>query len=205
MCGRYHLGDEDQLVELRQIIDAMNRGDTGLEIKTSGEVFPTDTVPVLATSRSRKPAAFAMQWGYTLPDGRRVINARSETAQTRPMFAEGMAQHRCAVPGMRYFEWDRSSPGRDKYAIRPADDGLMYMAGIYRLEQRRPVFAILTRAPADSIAFIHDRMPVLLSRAQAEAWIDPASDPLLLLDAALGEVRFERVAPEAEQVHMMFQ
>ena len=45
------------------------------------------------------------------------------------------------------------------------------MAGIYRLEKGVPVFTILTRSPADSIAFIHNRMPVILGTVKYYAQI----------------------------------
>jgi putative SOS response-associated peptidase YedK len=49
----------------------------------------------------------------------------------------------------------------------------MYMAGIYRVENGRPVFTILTRDPAESISFIHNRMPVLLPSDMVPDWINP--------------------------------
>lgn len=46
MCGRFFLADSDNSGELCSIIDLLNR--RGATVKT-GEIFPTDTVPVLAT------------------------------------------------------------------------------------------------------------------------------------------------------------
>lgn len=66
MCGRFFLADSDNSGELRSIIDQLNR--RGATVKT-GEIFPTDTVPVLANNRNRRVMPFSMQWGYTLPDG----------------------------------------------------------------------------------------------------------------------------------------
>ena len=204
MCGRYHMGDGATSEELQEIIHAMNRGAYDGEIKTTGEIFPTDVVPVIASNRSRKPAVFPMAWGYTLPNGRRVINARSETAKDRPLFRDGMTHRRCAIPASHYFEWTHGGAVRDKYAIRPEADSAIYMAGLYRLEQCMPTFVILTRAPSKAVSFLHDRMPVLLSREQIPAWIDPGRDPAPLLLQALGDVRVERIAPETEQVRMTF-
>ncbi len=121
MCGRYWIDDGRESVELGEIIEAVNRRAVDKPVKTAGEIFPADVVPVVASNKSMVPAAFAMQWGYALPDGRRIINARSETAETRPMFKDGMRQRRCAVPATGYFEWERRGRARTKYAIRPAD------------------------------------------------------------------------------------
>ena len=108
MCGRYYIDDGIDANELREIIDEVNRHSNADQVKTSGEVFPTDTVPIIANSRAMVPSAFAMSWGYSLPDGKRIINARSETAEEKAMFRDGMAQRRCVVPATNYFEWERA-------------------------------------------------------------------------------------------------
>ncbi|MBQ6374946.1 MAG: SOS response-associated peptidase [Clostridia bacterium] len=198
------MGDEDKLAELREIIDAMNRAGYDGPIKTSGEVFPADLAPVIASGRDLKPGVFAMRWGYALPGGRRIINARSETADMKPLFSEGMARHRCVVPADHYFEWTHAGRTRDKYAIRPDRDGAIYMAGIYRLEQGRPVFAIVTRASSDPVSFLHDRMPVILPRALTGDWIDPRRNAKDLLACAITDLQPVRVAPQTEQMRIAF-
>ena len=56
MCGRFFLADSDNSGELRSIIDQLNR--RGATVKT-GEIFPTDTVPVLAERNGRREAALS--------------------------------------------------------------------------------------------------------------------------------------------------
>lgn len=173
MCGRYFIDLDMDDGTLAQIISDLNRRGAGESLKTSGEVFPTDLVPVLARSRAGNEKPFAMRWGYTLSNGRRVINARSETARERAMFAEGMQARRCLIPASGYYEWRRQEKARDKFAVRTDGGGTMYMAGLYRYEGGAPVFTILTRAPAPSVAFIHDRMPVILPPDAAREWLNP--------------------------------
>jgi putative SOS response-associated peptidase YedK len=64
------------------------------------------------------------------------------------------------------------------------------MAGIYRIEDGAPAFAILTREPAEAIAFIHDRMPVILPENVRDAWLDTRNDARDVLKAALTDLRF---------------
>lgn len=172
MCGRYFIDDGTDSGELRQIIQEINRQGADVPVKTSGEIYPTDVVPVIAMSRGLSPKPFAMGWGYTLPGKRLVFNARSETAAQRPLFRDGMLHRRCAVPATRYFEWTRGKD-RVRYAIRPTGADLFYMAGIYRLEEQKPVFSILTTESAEDIAFIHDRMPVILPAEIISDWVNP--------------------------------
>jgi len=203
MCGRYRIDDGRDSIELHEIIEEVNRRVVVEPIKTSGDVFPTDIAPVIANSRSMAPTPFAMQWGYTLPDGKRIINARSETAESKPMFRDGMLQRRCAVPATNYYEWEKTGSSRTKYAIWPTDSDLFYMAGIYRIEAGKPVFSILTRDPADSISFIHNRMPVILPHDMMKDWLNPRFAASNLLKNAVLSVAYEKEAGN-EQMHMTF-
>lgn len=176
MCGRYAIALKDAPPELARAMEALKPGDGRGNIKTGGEVFPSDRVAALANSRQGRPRIFPMAWGYSLEGGKRIINARWETAADRPLFQDGMRRRRCLIPASCYFEWEKGREGRVKYAIGPREGGLMYMAGIYRLERRGealvPAFAVLTREAAPQLAFIHHRMPVVLSPQSAGDWLD---------------------------------
>ena len=74
ICGRYYIDDGIDSGELQEIIDTVNRHSNANQVKTSSEIFPTDTVPIRANSRAIAPSAFAMTWGYSLPDGKRIID-----------------------------------------------------------------------------------------------------------------------------------
>lgn len=184
MCGRYYIAEEDQAEELKQIIDMINRKHNG-EVKTAGEVFPSETVPVIATSRTQKITPFAMEWGYSTSDGNRLINARSETASQKPTFRDGMLQRRCIIPASWYFEWNKNERGKPKYAIGAENKNVIYMAGIYRFEHDKPVFSILTRDPAESIQFIHHRMPVILPREAVRDWLNTSYRAEEVLQSAM--------------------
>lgn len=184
MCGRYYIAEDDQAEELKQIIDMINRKHNG-EVKTAGEVFPSETVPVIATSRTQKITPFAMEWGYSTSDGNRLINARSETASQKPTFRDGMLQRRCIIPASWYFEWNKNERGKPKYAIGAENKNVIYMAGIYRFEHDKPVFSILTRDPAESIQFIHHRMPVILPREAVRDWLNTSYRAEEVLQSAM--------------------
>lgn len=189
MCCRFFTGDAEDDGELRAIIDALQRRGGG-DAAVARDVLPTDTAAVIASSRRLSPGVFAMRWGFSGAGGAPVINARSETAHERPMFAESMASRRCLIPAGWYYEWERRGRERVRYAIRPEEAGLMYMAGLYRLTPAGAQFTILTRGAAPDIAFIHPRMPVILPRDALADWIDPRRDGRALLDGAVEQLRF---------------
>ena len=118
MCGRFYIAQEDTAEDLRRIIDALNRRYNGHSpARTQGELRPADIIPVVANTPALMPGAFAMKWGYTMPDGKPMFNARSETAAARPLFADGMKQRRCLIPATLYFEWEKRGTQKIKHAI----------------------------------------------------------------------------------------
>lgn len=192
MCGRYYIAEEDMEEELRAVIEILNRRPQPEGLKLGGEVRPTDIAPVIARNRRREKSAFAMRWGYALPGGALNINARSETAAAKPLFRESMARRRCVVPASFYFEWEKRGRERLRYAIRPADRAPTLLAGLYRLTEGLPEFTILTRAPAPEIAFIHERMPVLLPPSLVDDWLDTDNAAEAILGSAITNLRFEQ-------------
>ena len=197
MCCRYLL---EESPELRPIIEAMNRSPLVGKLfpqgslRAAGEVRPSDAAPVLAPDRSGSPVIFPMKWGFT---GKSLlINARVETAASRPLFRDSWQSRRCAVPSSGYFEWEhpqapdgRGKPGV-KYRLQQKETGLTWLCGLYRMEEGVPCFVILTREPGESIRFIHDRMPLILPGSAVQDWIRPETRPEDLLPLTQTDLQF---------------
>ena len=194
--------------ELRPYIEAANRSPLKEKIVdklarpmvTSGEVRPTDLVPVIASNKAMKPAVFPMVWGFHLPRySSPIVNARVETAMEKEIFKESWERRRCIIPASYYFEWEhiKSTDGKvktgAKYAIQPAGDDMTWLCGLYRMEDSLPHFVVLTRDPVGELAAIHDRMPLMMPRDMIDAWIDPDADPASLLSGALTDMIIEKM------------
>ena len=124
-----------------------------------------------------------------------LVNCRVETASKKPLWRNSWLQRRCIIPASYYFEWgppmnplntltptngrvqsdtNKKRKGKKiKYAIRPMVEKTMCLAGLYRIEDGFPHFAVLTREPGDNIRFIHNRMPVILRSNSIDTWINP--------------------------------
>ena len=188
MCGRFYVPEDDSVQMIRAVMEALEH--RNISAKT-GEVFPGDTAAVIASNRRLEPQPFAMEWGYHLPDGKRIINARSETAAQKAMFKDGMRQRRCLIPVAHYYEWEKAAGKKVKYAIEPKNSDGFYLAGIYRIEAGKPVFTILTSAAAEGISFIHERMPVILPSEATTDWLNPRYHGNDILRAALTDMEYK--------------
>lgn len=178
MCGRYTLvSPDDVLDELGVAPPAGTR--------PRYNVAPTDQMPVVLV-RDDTRVAERLRWGL-VPSwadspkvGAKMINARAETAATRPAFRSAMASRRCLVPADGFIEWRREGKKRQPYWIHRADRKAMPFAGLWERWKDRDAggdwllsFTILTTAANDLVSEIHDRMPLSIAADDWERWLEP--------------------------------
>lgn len=184
MCGRY-VAEEDQSIDLQALYRAVRVKTPDVMLK-SGEIFPTDTVPLLTGTKLTPTAA---SWGFPGFDGKGIIiNARAETATEKPTFRAAFQQGRCIIPATGYFEWNTT---KQKFRFSPSGGALLYMAGLCRVTPDGLRFVILTTpaAPVYEAAVVHPRMPVLLPALSADDWMRDATFAARYLQApAVGAV-----------------
>jgi putative SOS response-associated peptidase YedK len=107
-----------------------------------------------------------------------TINARSETVFSSPLYRNLIVRQRCIVPLSGFYEWKRYGDTKRPFKIHLRDEPIMSVAGIWDTwrpgaQDERRSFSILTTTANEAMRGIHDRMPVILSRADEAAWIDP--------------------------------
>jgi len=190
MCGRYYIATAEEEEEIRQIIKEISdkyKNNPELAKMKTGEIFPTDVVPVITSD-----FPMLMKWGFDRYDGKgQVINARVESVNEKPMFKKPFAQNRCLIPASYFFEWEKVGTKKQKYALGLRQP--IYMAGIYRFKKEDPLpeFVIITRPAATNIAFIHDRMPVILPKEAHKAWLSQHINELDVLDISIGLLSYK--------------
>jgi len=180
MCGRYSLdGSDPRSKELTKALIWMAQVSTPEASKYwSFDCRPTTRRAVFMDTNGTIQLTGA-RWGWQRDfiGNRPIINARYETVDTKKMFSQAMQFRRCVVPATAYYEWKRDAKDKPlaKYAFREADGNMLLIAGLWEdvdvegKPDRR--FLVLTRA-MERYSEIHDRTPVLLSAAAAEAWLD---------------------------------
>jgi putative SOS response-associated peptidase YedK len=170
MCGRYYLEISDE--EMQNIAKTAKQNALqnyrDISIKTSGEIYPADTVPVQVSENEFIP----MKWGFALPSKKLLINARFETFTEKPTFKNCS---RCLIPASGYFEWKRDTIPKVKYAFSVSEK-MLFLAGLYKNDKKSKDtsladFVILTREAVGVAADIHHRMPVIIPREKAGEWL----------------------------------
>ena len=144
---------------------------------------PVLAVRTLSTHRGRQGAL--LRWGL-IPSwakdagiGARMINARSETLSSKPSFRSALRGRRCLIPADGFYEWQTRGKSKQPYYIKRQDGWVFAFAGLWELWENpegTPVESctIITTEPNEVVKPLHDRMPVILSPADYDLWLDPA-------------------------------
>lgn len=197
MCGRYAVYAEEDTVEMKRIMQILNERFTDTPAAT-GEIFPTNPVPVLAQGKR----VAVMRWGLEMLIGgkkKNIINVRAETALDKPLFRTPLASGgRCLFPASAYFEWMALPTGeKQRCRFTRADGGLLYMAGLFLPAKEQAALAqasILTTAANASVSPCHNRMPLILPAALCRDWLEDATATKQLLAYQPDEMRMEQGA-----------
>lgn len=167
MCGRYTFFTDKELQEVDEIIEQISN-EIQLENMKAGEIFPTDLAPVLLPQEDIIVPRL-MVWGF--PNFRNkgvIINARSETAMEKKLFGSSLERRRCIIPSTGFYEWNAE---KKKFLFNMPDSGMLYMAGIYNRFDGEDRFVILTTEANESMAEVHNRMPVVVPKDRIHDWI----------------------------------
>ncbi len=181
MCGRYTLTADGETVRT-----AYGLADAPFDYRPRYNIAPQQDVLVVANGREGRRAG-VMRWGLVpawadnAAEGARMINARSETVAERAAFREAFERRRCLIPADGFYEWRQAGGIKIPMRITLGEQPFAF-AGLWERWQRgdaAPLYTctILTTSPADAIAAIHDRMPVMLRPEQYDTWLDLQTDP----------------------------
>jgi putative SOS response-associated peptidase YedK len=182
MCGRYSALTEDEIIEIREVIREVSlriaKDDFENYIAPRTEVYPTHDAPVITGGADSAVSFENLRWGFKKWDGKGVIiNARSETLETKGMFKHLLVAGRCVVPAAEYYEWEKQEKRKIKHFVKDKEGNLLFMAGLYRNTPEGREFVIITKNADETIAKIHDRMPVILKVNQIEDWLTGKLSP----------------------------
>ena len=188
MCGRFTLHTEKELLAERFEVSL-----DGVEsLAPRYNIAPAQTI-LTVHMEDNTARAEMMHWGLVpawakdrskLP---KMINARIETAASKPSYRSSFRRQRCLILADGFYEWQAPAlptQGKTPYWISLEAGQPFAMAGLWA-EWRPPnepdaeplrSCSILTTQANPLLASIHERMPVILRPEAEKPWLDPALD-----------------------------
>ncbi len=180
MCGRYRVSRRKQIIE-----EHFGSAPWDDDWSPRYNIAPTQPVAVVR-QHPREPVRqiSTMRWGL-IPSwaedpsvGAQMINARSETAGTKPAFRDALKSRRCLIPADGFYEWKRDGKTKQPYCFEVDEGELFAFAGLWDGWKDAngnwiKTCSILTTIPNAVTSAVHDRMPVILDPDSYDLWLDP--------------------------------
>ncbi len=195
MCGRFSLtASPEELAALFKLIDFG-------AFPPRYNIAPTQPILSIGMGGSGTYEPLLVRWGlipHWVKDPNEwtlIINARSETANTKASFKTAMRHKRVLIPASGFYEWhrpaDKSLP-KQPYWIKPADDKPIFFGGLVETWMGKDgteidTGCILTTQSNAQIGNIHHRMPVVIKPEDFDRWLDcKTQEPRDVMDLTQG-------------------
>ncbi len=182
MCGRFTLATP--AAEWASLFNV-----EPLDVGPRYNIAPTDSIVVVRNYGDHgTPEAAMLRWGLIpgwtdSPDSfPLLINARSETIGSKPSFGDAFRERRCVAIADGFYEWKADNGRKRPFWIHLPGGQPFGIAAIWdqwtstEADQPLETCALVTTQASTDIAEVHARMPVVLSRAQVDMWMDPQSN-----------------------------
>jgi putative SOS response-associated peptidase YedK len=179
MCGRYTL--RTNLHDVAEAFDVPVQ----LELPLRYNIAPTqDVAAVRFDAEQGQRELGLLSWGL-IPSwakdkkiASKLINARGETVAEKPSFRSAFTKRRCLIVADGFYEWQKLAGGKKQpYYIHFKDDAPFAFAGLWESwngeGEAVESCTIITTSANDVMQPLHDRMPVILSAADYDSWLDP--------------------------------
>ncbi|MDS9471766.1 SOS response-associated peptidase [Sporosarcina pasteurii] len=177
MCGRFSMTSPIEQIQLAFELSNMSE----LNITPRYNVAPSQQVFSIVSDGENKRGGF-LKWGL-VPSwakdsriGYKMINARSETVDTKPSFKNLLKRRRCLIVADGFYEWKNDGGQKQPFRIKMKDDRVFTFAGLWDRWQKDGETihscTIITTEANDVVSGIHDRMPVILPEEKQDIWLN---------------------------------
>jgi len=119
-------------------------------------------------------------WSKDTKNSHHLINARAETIREKPSFRAAFQKRRCLIVAQGYYEWQKLETGKQAFHIHRNDHQLFAFAGLWEHwdhgSETLYSCTIITTGANCLMRPIHERMPVIISPARYQQWLDKADN-----------------------------
>jgi putative SOS response-associated peptidase YedK len=178
VCGRYVVTTPGEvLAELFEL-------DEKPHLAPRYNVAPTQEVAIVRARAGGNGRELALvQWGLVpfwakeKGIGNKLINARAETLAEKPAYRDSFKKRRCLIPADGFYEWQKVDSRKQPWLLRLRGGAPFAFAGLWSAWKDRETARVLesctivTTAPNELAATIHDRMPVIVPWERHTDWL----------------------------------
>ncbi len=188
MCGRFTLRTSLKTLAEHFLFDVP----ADLTLVPKYNIAPTHSIATLVWHQGKRRYG-RMHWGL-IPRwaedasmASKMINARSETIREKPSFRSAFQRQRCLILADGYYEWQPRRSAKQPVYLHQRNHQPFAFAGLWELwapphttPETPPWWTttIITTDANEITNNLHHRMPVILSPADYDRWLNPDTEAL---------------------------
>jgi putative SOS response-associated peptidase YedK len=184
MCGRFTVATDPAVLAERFEVELPEDWAPSYNVAPTQEVL--GIVRARDSSRQLRELRFGLipHWAKDTRAGFSMINARAETVRSKGAYRGLLERRRALIVADGFYEWRTDPDGRKRPVRYTLADGEPFaFAGLWASWRPRGsddveplrTCSIVTTAAVGAVSALHDRMPVILDRADEPLWLDPAA------------------------------
>ncbi|MEA2070264.1 MAG: SOS response-associated peptidase [Asgard group archaeon] len=193
MCGRFARFSPAHVFRMLFQLDSVPDLNQRYNIAPGQKIYAVRGIPLRENKEQAKNndsyqrEMVPLQWGLIpfwadkADIGYKMINARSETVDSKASFKVPFQQRRCLIPTDGFYEWEKQKTGsKQPYFVRMKNKEPFAFAGLWEKwknpEKEQEIIescTILTIDSNDLIEPIHRRMPVIMPQKNYASWLNP--------------------------------
>jgi putative SOS response-associated peptidase YedK len=164
MCGRFNLTIPD-FEQLARLLGVDPDPQLSAQYRPRYNVPPSDQHWIVTPKGDHTRALLPARWG--LGEKKLPLIRGSQN-----LFRGSFGGRRCVIPTTGFFEWEGEKGARKPHWFHPADpNALVLLGAVYGESENGFNFAIITTAANDTVAKVHDRMPVVVPSNELDRWL----------------------------------
>ncbi|HBH62268.1 MAG TPA: hypothetical protein DDX85_11140 [Nitrospiraceae bacterium] len=178
MCGRFV-----RYSSIHDIVKEFHAGESGLDLSPGYNIAPTHEVAIVLNDGEQRLAlckwGFVPSWAKDPAIGNKMINARAESVADKPSFRHAFMDKRVLVAANGFYEWQKQGSSKIPAFIYLKNRTLFGFAGllsVWTSPEGKQVCTctIITTHANTLLEGIHERMPVIIHKADEDLWLDPS-------------------------------
>jgi len=179
MCGRFV-----RYSSIHDIVKEFNAKGPEFDLPPGYNIAPSHEVAIVMNDGKKRLTlckwGFVPSWAKDPAIGNRMINARAESVADKPGFRHAFKSARVLIPADGFYEWKHEGKTKTPlyiYLKKGKPFGLAGLMSLWTSPEGMKVCTctIITTEANKLLGPIHDRMPVIIHKADEDLWLDPAN------------------------------
>jgi putative SOS response-associated peptidase YedK len=178
MCGRFVRASS-----LPELLEEFDVEEPPFEVRPSYNIVPSQEIVIIVNDGKKRLAL--CRWGFIPPwskdpaIGNKMINARAESVAEKPSFKGAFRSKRILVAADGFYEWRKDGKVKTPVYIHLKSGRPFGLAGLFNIwispeGEKVCTSTVITTSANKLLGEIHNRMPVIINKADEELWLDPS-------------------------------